>query len=220
MVDLGQRRVDRDRAPPGVQLGPLGDDECRRSGVGGEVLELRPRPGAISSPARRSENDHVSRGVCGVRPADKTGKSFVTYWPGETRPATSAGSGGGRGIPRDTGLISPSSLPRPDRLALSSIAISLPTVVQLAVPPIAAAGREQGPQDRCGPGRRGRRYTTRPRPLRRPGRRPPSTSQPPRRLRGSPPRRPRPAGRSRAGIGIVSSRNRLAAITRPARGRR
>jgi hypothetical protein len=27
------------------------------------------------------------RGVCGVGPADRTGKSLVTYWPGGTRPA-------------------------------------------------------------------------------------------------------------------------------------
>src|ERR1700749_2039525 len=28
---------------------------------------------------------HRSSGVCGVGPADRTGKSLVTYWPGGTR---------------------------------------------------------------------------------------------------------------------------------------
>jgi hypothetical protein len=28
---------------------------------------------------------HSSTGVCGVGPADRTGKSFVTYCPGGTR---------------------------------------------------------------------------------------------------------------------------------------
>jgi hypothetical protein len=36
------------------------------------------------SPARRIENDQLSSGVCGVGPADSTGKSVVTYWPGGT----------------------------------------------------------------------------------------------------------------------------------------
>src|ERR1700758_1680359 len=29
---------------------------------------------------------HRSSGVCGVGPADRTGKSLVTYWPGGIRP--------------------------------------------------------------------------------------------------------------------------------------
>src|SRR5262249_52327277 len=29
---------------------------------------------------------HWSSGGCGVGPADRTGKSFVTYWPGGSRP--------------------------------------------------------------------------------------------------------------------------------------
>src|SRR5690606_32702201 len=32
-------------------------------------------------------NDHVSRGMRGVGPADSTGKSAVTYWPGGTLPS-------------------------------------------------------------------------------------------------------------------------------------
>src|SRR6185312_10898131 len=34
---------------------------------------------------------HLSSGVCGVGPADRTGKSFVTYWPGGTRDGSTGG---------------------------------------------------------------------------------------------------------------------------------
>src|SRR5207244_12580400 len=34
-------------------------------------------------------NVHSSSGVCGVGPADKTGKSSVRYWPGGNRPLSS-----------------------------------------------------------------------------------------------------------------------------------
>ena len=34
---------------------------------------------------------HASSGVCGVGPAERTGKSRVTYWPGGTRDASSTG---------------------------------------------------------------------------------------------------------------------------------
>jgi hypothetical protein len=37
-------------------------------------------------------NVQLPSGVCGVGPADRTGKSCVTYWPGGTRPAGSASS--------------------------------------------------------------------------------------------------------------------------------
>ena len=40
------------------------------------------------------ENVQSASGVCGVGPADSTGKSSVTYWPGGTRPA-----GAGRRLP-------------------------------------------------------------------------------------------------------------------------
>jgi hypothetical protein len=36
------------------------------------------------------ENVQLVSAVCGVGPADRTGKSLVTYWPGGTRPAGSA----------------------------------------------------------------------------------------------------------------------------------
>src|SRR5260370_23942833 len=36
-------------------------------------------------------NDHRSSGVCGVGPAERTGKSVTKYWPGGRRSSTSAG---------------------------------------------------------------------------------------------------------------------------------
>src|ERR1700733_8165930 len=50
-------------------------------------LHVRCRPG------RPMEKLHPSRGVCGVGPADRTGKSLVTYWPGGPRPAFPAETG-------------------------------------------------------------------------------------------------------------------------------
>src|ERR687896_2317827 len=41
------------------------------------------RRGSSTSPT--TEKSHWSRGVCGVGPAERTGKSGVTYWPGGTR---------------------------------------------------------------------------------------------------------------------------------------
>jgi hypothetical protein len=38
-----------------------------------------------TEPARLMENVQFSVDTCGVGPADKTGKSVVTYWPGGTR---------------------------------------------------------------------------------------------------------------------------------------
>src|SRR5689334_4687482 len=43
-----------------------------------------------SSIAPRSANSHRSSAVCGVGPAESTGKSSVTYWPGGTRPASAS----------------------------------------------------------------------------------------------------------------------------------
>src|SRR5580700_6050881 len=51
-----------------------------------------------------TENVHLASGVCCVGPADRTGKSCVTYWPGGTRPAGSASSWR-RWKPREIGLI-------------------------------------------------------------------------------------------------------------------
>src|ERR1700729_241490 len=56
-------------------------------------------------PRRPMEKLQPSRGVGGVGPADRTGKSLVTYWPGGTRPAFSAESWRLRWNPRETGLI-------------------------------------------------------------------------------------------------------------------
>ena len=47
------------------------------------------RSGSSTSPS--IEKLQLSSGRCGVGPAESTGKSEVTYWPGGTRPA-SAGS--------------------------------------------------------------------------------------------------------------------------------
>src|SRR5580692_11647523 len=56
-------------------------------------------------PGLQMEKFHPSRGVCGVGPADRTGKSLVTYWPGGTRPAFPAESWRLRWNPRVTGLM-------------------------------------------------------------------------------------------------------------------
>src|SRR5690349_21919078 len=49
------------------------------------------------------ENDQRASGVCGVGPADRTGKSLVTYCPGGTRSAGAASRL--RWNPRETGLM-------------------------------------------------------------------------------------------------------------------
>src|SRR5262249_52178837 len=41
------------------------------------------RCGSLTSPT--IEKSHSSSAVCGVGPAERTGKSRVTYWPGGTR---------------------------------------------------------------------------------------------------------------------------------------
>src|SRR5690242_11157910 len=56
-------------------------------------------------PPRPMEKLQRSRAVCGVGPADKTGKSLVMYWPGGTRPALPAGSWRLRRNPREIGLM-------------------------------------------------------------------------------------------------------------------
>src|SRR5918998_2267755 len=43
------------------------------------------RRGSSTSPT--IEKSHSSSDLCGVGPAERTGKSLVTYWPGGTRPA-------------------------------------------------------------------------------------------------------------------------------------
>src|SRR5579872_363322 len=58
------------------------------------------------------ENVHFSVGVCGVGPADSTGKSLVTYWPGGTRPSSPAGVLRRPWKPREIGLILTSPFPR------------------------------------------------------------------------------------------------------------
>src|ERR1700687_4681014 len=51
-------------------------------------------------------NDHRSSGVCGVGPAERTGKSVTRYWPGGRRSSTSAG----RRRPRNPREIKPAML--------------------------------------------------------------------------------------------------------------
>ena len=53
---------------------------------------------------------HASSGVCGVGPADSTGKSSVTYWPGGTRDGSASGPAPA-GKPREIGAHSSSSSP-------------------------------------------------------------------------------------------------------------
>src|SRR5687768_12412121 len=40
---------------------------------------------AAAPSAARSVKSHVAKGVCGVGPAERTGKSRVSYWPGGKR---------------------------------------------------------------------------------------------------------------------------------------
>src|ERR1700734_629375 len=67
-------------------------------------------------PGRPAAEIQRSRGVGGVGPADRTGKSLVTYWPGGTRPAFSAESWRLRWNPRETGLMESILLHRQNRL--------------------------------------------------------------------------------------------------------
>src|SRR5919198_5386780 len=46
---------------------------------------------------------HSSSGVCGVGPAESTGKSLTTYWPGGTRPAWAGSISWRRRKPRENG---------------------------------------------------------------------------------------------------------------------
>src|SRR5438034_1079048 len=56
------------------------------------------------------ENVHSSSRVCGVGPAERTGKSWVTYWPGGTRAGSASSSRRLPRKPRETKLI-PDGLP-------------------------------------------------------------------------------------------------------------
>src|SRR6516225_8315504 len=57
------------------------------------------------SPPCRIENVHSGSGVCGVGPADSTGKSWVTYWPGGTRPSSPSEGRRRWRKPREMGLL-------------------------------------------------------------------------------------------------------------------
>src|SRR5262247_1770161 len=59
-----------------------------------------------STPPFSIENVHRSRGVCGVAPAESTGKSRVTDWPGGTRAGSASASRRRPRKPRETKLMS------------------------------------------------------------------------------------------------------------------
>jgi hypothetical protein len=69
------------------------------------------------SPPCLIENVQFSVGVRGVGPADSTGKSWVTYWPGGTRLSSPAGVWWRRWKPRDNGGLMPSSPPAGNKKA-------------------------------------------------------------------------------------------------------
>src|SRR3954463_9160300 len=55
-------------------------------------------------PGPRSVRSHADSGVCGVGPADNTGKSRVSYWPGGRRAANPSAERRPRN-PREIGVI-------------------------------------------------------------------------------------------------------------------
>jgi hypothetical protein len=59
-----------------------------------------------STPPFSIENVHWSRGVCGVGPAESTGKSRVTDWPGGTRTGSAPAFRRRPRKPRETKLTS------------------------------------------------------------------------------------------------------------------
>src|SRR3954468_18359282 len=54
-----------------------------------------------ASTAPWTESDHVSSDVRGVGPAERTGKSSTTYWPGGTRAGSTSGRRGRPWNPRE-----------------------------------------------------------------------------------------------------------------------
>jgi len=105
MVEAVEERVDGDALPRRVELRPPRDavmsvvTDSAGSAWKSSQLQL-----FLSSPAT-TENVQSSTGMCGVGPADRTGKSSVTYWPGGRR----SGSASRRRRPRksrETGIVS------------------------------------------------------------------------------------------------------------------
>src|SRR5262249_52028410 len=73
---------------------------------------------AAGAPVPRSVKSHTARAVRGVGPADSTGKSRVSYWPGGSRPAVGAGCRRPRN-PRETkGSVIVSSYRGPSRRSM------------------------------------------------------------------------------------------------------
>src|SRR5712691_10934291 len=65
-----------------------------------QVQVFRSSPSTIA-------NVHSSSGVWGVGPAERTGKSSVTYWPGGTRLASASDSGTGYRESEPIGALGP-----------------------------------------------------------------------------------------------------------------
>ena len=96
-LDAVQQRCRARRRASGVELRPLG----HAVDVDGDRLaraapELVPGPAARLVDLAADREAPLSSGVRGVGPAESTGKSWVTYWPGGTR----AGSAPSRARPR------------------------------------------------------------------------------------------------------------------------
>ena len=85
VLDRLEQRVDRDAFPDRVELRPLRDavdvarDLLARQGLNSSQVQR------TGSRAASDLNVHSSSGVCGVGPAESTGKSSVRYCPGGTR---------------------------------------------------------------------------------------------------------------------------------------
>ena len=82
VLDLRQQRVDRHSLPHRVELRPAGDAVdvdrhrlARRSARNSSHVHV-----FLSSP--ETVRTSTGQGVCGVGPAESTGKSSVRYWPG------------------------------------------------------------------------------------------------------------------------------------------
>src|SRR5690606_2027415 len=107
---------------------------------------------ATSMPSRSlTVNSQSSNGIRGVGPADRTGKSAVTYWPGGTRPSGPSSRRRPR-KPRVTKLIacsSPSDMGRSCSLSLQRQARRLPVSQPTGVPlHVLVSGLQQSPVKR------------------------------------------------------------------------
>ena len=87
MGHLVQQRVHRYTPPDGIELGQRVTQWMSTVMVWAESAWNSCHVQDLSvSPPCRIENVQSGNGVCGVGPADSTGKLWVTYWPGGSRP--------------------------------------------------------------------------------------------------------------------------------------